>query len=198
MIRSDCLEGEDYPILRPPSHSSDIQGLPYIRDSIVEPRQNTQGGHGRSSWADRDLNDSNSIIGITASIQRSDTLNSYQSEAIKDWAVAGPSDLSRQYTTVIKQIGNFESRTPLELHAQEAEDFEDDERRFINPALLSHLAVQLRDKVPRGVHVKGSIPYPRAFTGKDIVVSMFQFQVTKFDVILNAYSQLSTPLSNKE
>ncbi|TRM58720.1 CNH domain-containing protein [Schizophyllum amplum] len=27
----------------------------------------------------------------------------------------------------------------------------------------------LRDKVPRGTHVKGSIPYPRAFTGKDIV-----------------------------
>ncbi|KAF8902367.1 Dbl-like domain-containing protein [Gymnopilus junonius] len=29
--------------------------------------------------------------------------------------------------------------------------------------------MQLRDKVPRGTHVKGSIPYPRAFTGKDIV-----------------------------
>ncbi|KAG9075486.1 hypothetical protein FS749_012835, partial [Ceratobasidium sp. UAMH 11750] len=40
---------------------------------------------------------------------------------------------------------------------------------FVNLALLSHLAVKLRDKVPRGTHVKGSIPYTHAFTGKDIV-----------------------------
>ncbi|KAL0567524.1 Rho guanine nucleotide exchange factor, partial [Marasmius crinis-equi] len=40
---------------------------------------------------------------------------------------------------------------------------------FVNASLLSYLAVQLRDKVPRGTHVKGSIPYPGAFTGKDIV-----------------------------
>lgn len=47
---------------------------------------------------------------------------------------------------------------------------EDEETRFVNFALLSHFAVLLRDKVPRGTHVKGSVPYPRAFTGKDIVV----------------------------
>jgi RHO1 GDP-GTP exchange protein 1/2 len=40
---------------------------------------------------------------------------------------------------------------------------------FVNLSLLSNLAVQLRDKVPRNTHVKGSIPYPGAFTGKDIV-----------------------------
>ena len=50
-------------------------------------------------------------------------------------------------------------------------DSEEDESLFVNLALLSHLAVRLRDRVPRGTHVKGSIPYPRAFTGKDIVVS---------------------------
>jgi hypothetical protein len=66
-------------------------------------------------------------------------------------------------------------RGPLELHDEVDDDeyWEDDEEdpnRFINFALLSHIAVQLRDKVPRGTHVKGSIPYPRAFTGKDIVV----------------------------
>lgn len=38
--------------------------------------------------------------------------------------------------------------------------------------LLSHIAIKLKDRVPRGMHVKGSIPYPRAFTGKDIVVSL--------------------------
>ncbi|KIK53944.1 hypothetical protein GYMLUDRAFT_49117 [Collybiopsis luxurians FD-317 M1] len=45
----------------------------------------------------------------------------------------------------------------------------DDPSRFVNFSLLSHIAVQLKDKVPRGTHVKGSIPYPGAFTGKDVV-----------------------------
>ncbi|KAG8896511.1 hypothetical protein FRB99_008857 [Tulasnella sp. 403] len=49
------------------------------------------------------------------------------------------------------------------------EEDEEDDSRFINLALLSHIAVRLRDKVPRATHVKGSIPYPRAFTGKDVV-----------------------------
>lgn len=51
-------------------------------------------------------------------------------------------------------------------------DDDDDGSRFINYFLLSHIAMQLRDKTPRGTHVKGSIPYSRAFTGKDIVVSI--------------------------
>lgn len=51
------------------------------------------------------------------------------------------------------------------------EDEEEDPHRFINYALLSHIAVQLRDKIPRGTHVKSSIPYEGAFTGKDVVVS---------------------------
>ncbi|KAH8833200.1 CNH domain-containing protein [Flagelloscypha sp. PMI_526] len=49
---------------------------------------------------------------------------------------------------------------------------DDDPNRFINHALLSHLAVQLKDKVVRQTHVKGSIPYPKAFTGKDIVSTL--------------------------
>ncbi|KZP01565.1 Dbl-like domain-containing protein [Calocera viscosa TUFC12733] len=49
---------------------------------------------------------------------------------------------------------------------------EEDDERFVNLALLSHVAVRLRDKVPRGTHVKGSIPYERAFTGKDIVSTL--------------------------
>ncbi|KAI0272596.1 Dbl-like domain-containing protein [Gloeopeniophorella convolvens] len=43
---------------------------------------------------------------------------------------------------------------------------------FVNFSLLSNIAVWLRDQVPRGTHVKGSIPYPRAFTGKDIVSTL--------------------------
>ncbi|OJT02956.1 Rho1 guanine nucleotide exchange factor 1 [Trametes pubescens] len=78
-------------------------------------------------------------------------------------------------------------KRPLELHenfADEEDDFydedpsEDGDDRFFNPALLSHIAVRLRDKVPRGTHVKGSIPYPRAFTGKD-VVSTIQSQIQR-------------------
>ena len=63
---------------------------------------------------------------------------------------------------------------PEEEYAEDEElysDSEEDESLFINFALLSHLAVRLRDRVPRGTHVRGNIPYPRAFTGKDIVVS---------------------------
>ncbi|TBU24200.1 Dbl-like domain-containing protein [Dichomitus squalens] len=77
-------------------------------------------------------------------------------------------------------------KRPLELHENYADedDFyeedpsEDGDDRFFNPALLSHIAVRLRDKVPRGTHVKGSIPYPRAFTGKDIV-STIQSQIQR-------------------
>ncbi|KAJ6458147.1 Dbl-like domain-containing protein [Mycena vitilis] len=63
------------------------------------------------------------------------------------------------------------------------EEEEDDETRFINFSLLSHVAVQFRDKVPRGTHVKGSIPYPRAFTGKDVVTTI-QSQIQR-DLAIN-------------
>ena len=66
---------------------------------------------------------------------------------------------------------------PEEVYGEDEElytDSEEDESLFVNFALLSHLAVRLRDRVPRGTHVKGSIPYPRAFTGKDIVVSVME------------------------
>ncbi|KAI0091606.1 Dbl-like domain-containing protein [Irpex rosettiformis] len=67
-------------------------------------------------------------------------------------------------------------KRPLQVHEGYDDEYYDDEDpsddgddRFFNPALLSHIAVRLRDKVPRGTHVKGSIPYERAFTGRDIV-----------------------------
>jgi RHO1 GDP-GTP exchange protein 1/2 len=71
-------------------------------------------------------------------------------------------------------------KRPLQVHEgyddeyyDEDEPSEDGDDRFFNPALLSHIAVRLRDKVSRGTHVKGSIPYERAFTGRDIVVGFF-------------------------
>lgn len=80
-------------------------------------------------------------------------------------------------TEMLRSIADYSPRGRLELHDEPQDEYweddeEDDESRFVNFSLLSHIAVQLRDKVPRGTHVKGSIPYPRAFTGKDIVVGL--------------------------
>ncbi len=72
--------------------------------------------------------------------------------------------------TTIRDFAHGQQYDTADDDYWEDED-EDDETRFINFAMLSHMAVQLRDRVPRGTHVKGSIPYSRAFTGKDIVVS---------------------------
>ena len=82
---------------------------------------------------------------------------------------------------MLRTLENYSEKPPLDLHeSDQLDDYwededEDDEARFVNFSLLSHIAMQLRDKVPRGIHVKGSIPYPRAFTGKDIVVRNFLF-----------------------
>ncbi|KAF8972796.1 Dbl homology domain-containing protein [Flammula alnicola] len=144
-------KGGDYPMLRPPSNSSEFRGTGTIL-SLRRPGSN--------------------IVEVTVNPARVNTVDSYDVGDHDDW-VAGPSDLSRRNTNVIQQIVNFDQRTQLELHEEEEEDFyDDDERRFINPSLLSHLSVQLRDLIPRGTHVKGSIPYPRAFTGKDIVSTL--------------------------
>ncbi|KAJ6561073.1 signal transducer [Mycena vulgaris] len=96
----------------------------------------------------------------------------------------GPPGVDRRPSEMLRDLASFTPRGPLELHDEvedaywEDEDEEDDESRFVNFSLLSHIAVQLRDKVPRGTHVKGSIPYPRAFTGKDIV-STIQAQIQR-------------------
>jgi len=70
---------------------------------------------------------------------------------------------------------------PLELHddGDESDDPDEiDELRFVNLSLLSHVANLLKNKVPRGTHVKGGIPYSKAFTGKD-VVSTIQTYIQK-------------------
>lgn len=90
----------------------------------------------------------------------------------------GPgSSMPRRPTEILAHIAQGDDEYHGEYGEEEmfwdGDEGEDDETRFINLSLLSHIAVQLRDKVPRGTHVKGSIPYPRAFTGKDIVVRVF-------------------------
>ena len=88
----------------------------------------------------------------------------------------GPSNIMRNTSDMLHALTNYDPEDPGEIDDEEIQedywedDDDDDESRFINFSLLSHMAVQLRDKVPRGTHVKGSIPYQRAFTGKDTVV----------------------------
>ena len=76
---------------------------------------------------------------------------------------------------MLKALADYSGEAQVDLPDEPTDDYwedeeDEDESRFVNLSLLSHIAMQLRDKVPRGTHVKGSIPYPRAFTGKDIVV----------------------------
>jgi hypothetical protein len=54
-------------------------------------------------------------------------------------------------------------------YEEEAE--EQNEMNFFSPSLLSHVSVQLRDRVERDSHIKGGIPWPQSFTGRDIIVS---------------------------
>ncbi len=76
------------------------------------------------------------------------------------------------YTRILQSVGQFPLESAQDDDQSERSSLEeDDPMRFVDWALLSHIAVRLRDRVPRGTHVKGSIPYPRAFTGRDIVVS---------------------------
>ena len=91
-----------------------------------------------------------------------------------DDASVVPSSLPRRPTEMLQALGDYEQQ-PVDIQEPSQDDGywddeEEDDARFINFSLLSNIAMQLRDKVPRGTHVKGSIPYPRAFTGKDIVV----------------------------
>lgn len=46
---------------------------------------------------------------------------------------------------------------------------------FVDFCQLSHIAVLLKEKVPRGMHVKGSIEYPSSFTGQDVVTAIEEF-----------------------
>ena len=143
---------ENYPMLRSSSELSAAPRLTYLQNDNDD--------------ADSQRRPASNIVEVT--VNPMDTVDSNDSNDRDDWE-AGPSDLSRRNTKVIYGLANFDPRTHLKLHEEE-DMYDDHDRRFINPSFLSHLAIQLRDKVPRGTHVKGNMPYPRAFTGKDIVV----------------------------
>lgn len=89
-------------------------------------------------------------------------------------------EMPRQPTEMLRTLADYDAQPvdipePTQDDGYWEEDDDEDELKFVNVSLLSNIAVQLRDKVPRGEHVKGSIPYPNSFTGKDIVVCHFLF-----------------------
>ena len=123
-------------------------------------------------------------------IERGD---SYSSSKLRDYTSAPtpvserqPSEAARSEVTarsrLASEIERLKSREAMEdaNNSYADDEFYDDDDdyyseeesldSFVNFSLLSNIAVWFRDQVPRGTHVKGSIPYPRAFTGKDIVV----------------------------
>ena len=117
-----------------------------------------------------------------AAVDRGGSLSSFQSIGSGGSATSRYDDGSFDVSRVARLAQRNQQKFVMDdikrhLALQEGYESEDDfdeveeEDRFVNLALLSHLAVRLRDKVPRGTHVKGGIPYSHAFTGKDIVVS---------------------------
>ncbi|WVR06073.1 hypothetical protein IAU60_003101 [Kwoniella sp. DSM 27419] len=52
------------------------------------------------------------------------------------------------------------------------EEMDVNEIRFFQPAFVSEMALQLRDKVERGRHIKAGIAWVGSFTGKDIVTTI--------------------------
>ncbi|KAF8141438.1 CNH domain-containing protein [Boletus edulis] len=146
--------------------------------------------------------DHNASKGGASVLARDNSVGSYP------FPVAGPStvgypkthdDPANGYTIHGGSIESFDRSRPGDYAAaggsggvlveeDEADEYftdsdDPDPDRFVNFSLLSHLAVRLRDKVPRGTHVKSSIPYPRAFTGKDIV-STIQSQIQR-ELLIN-------------
>jgi hypothetical protein len=72
------------------------------------------------------------------------------------------------------EAGGYFEEEYEEEYDEEEEVEEQNEMNFFSPSLLSHVSVQLRDRVERNSHIKGGIPWPKSFTGRDIIVSPHQ------------------------
>lgn len=115
---------------------------------------------------------------------------------------ASRSRLAAELEQTMAAIKRQEALEDAEQYDYTEEGYEDEYETddgldsFVNFALLSNIAVWLRDKVPRGTHVKGSIPYPRAFTGKDIVVRPTLLQYSPS--CINILNSLNSPHSGRK
>lgn len=72
--------------------------------------------------------------------------------------------------------GEYDDEYEDSVRDEDEADEEVNEIRFFNPSFLSETAVQLRDRVERGHHVKGGITWVGTFTGRDLVVSHWEYQ----------------------
>jgi len=68
------------------------------------------------------------------------------------------------------EAGGYFEEEYEEEYDEEEEVEEQNEMNFFSPSLLSHVSVQLRDRVERNSHIKGGIPWPKSFTGRDVIV----------------------------
>lgn len=144
---------------------------------------------------------STSEVGLTT-LARDDSVGSYAipsagpstsymthafADSVDDYPRDSANSFGRSRPSIHDAAGSVLDPVDAQAEDYDEEYFTDsddpDPDRFVNFSLLSHLAVRLRDKVPRGTHVKSSIPYPRAFTGKDIV-STIQSQIQR-ELLIN-------------
>lgn len=148
---------------------------PTAPTSYANSSRDSNGGRSSSFAASVDRGNSTGSGSDNSQMPQLRPQDSFASYGDSSTNLAGPSNYSRRPSDFAAPYAPPEARGPLELHVEGDdeywEDEDEDDSRFVNFSLLSHIAVQLRDKVPRGTHVKGSVRYPRAFTGKDIVVS---------------------------
>ena len=69
----------------------------------------------------------------------------------------------------IQRASTYEDEEEYPDEEDEVEEV--NESQFFNPAFMSEMAVQVKDKVVKGRHVKAGITWVGSFTGRDIVVS---------------------------
>lgn len=98
-------------------------------------------------------------------------------EAQSPWGADSASTSIRGGGAHLSPAASFNAHPHLQRNASVATGAsytltEEDHDRHYNQALLSNMATYLKDRVPRDEHVRGAIPYPMAFTGRDIVSTL--------------------------
>ncbi|OCF37676.1 hypothetical protein I316_00803 [Kwoniella heveanensis BCC8398] len=139
------------------------------------------------------LSSRSDIIGNTPHRQASVT-SSLHPASISSRATRRSADLPTSWQEQTQQPAHWVERK-LQIHQSHRDEFDEDggpsgydedddwdeeaeeeidvnEIRFFQPAFVSEMALQLRDKVERGRHIKAGIAWVGSFTGKDIVTTI--------------------------
>lgn len=111
-------------------------------------------------------------VSSTATVRPSDVRqDSWSSATVGPRSPSSLTPVSNQPASLHSSVYSQPSRrdtlrpqTPREAHISRTS--------FVDFSLLSHLALLLKDALPRASHVKGSISYPSSFTGKDVVTAV--------------------------